>query len=839
MTQSVVQGQNASSSTLQVAWSDPSVDGPKLAFNNGQVTGVTEDLNPVLPNIAGPVSSWHITQWNPGSWFDPATMIVDPPLVDPVLGSALYQWNAIGSSLSIFGAPGNYIYALTDGNGNLRDLNLETGAYASANYTFDKQVTFTADERIAAAADNGPVDGATAANNFTVAFNRQDSANYDPSLPTISIFLQIELSVAGAVPKAYASFGTSAGNIYNVVPGGEGNNYLAGNPDGGALHQVTINLSSAVAQMTRWLATADPSAGNAVLDLSKWSLTSAYIGIEASTGSTMTLDVAHPVVTRDPNLPTVVQDRTVAITNALTESSSVLVDVSSLVATPSKPGVLGAGETISFTLTGTSSLVQTGGNEQLLLSDGSKAKFAGIDANGALTFTDTIATGDQASDLKVIGLSLNGSTIGDRSGATLDLATMASASGDDTGIAIDATAPILVGGSVAVPVDGGVLTITGNLFAAARPALVSAAGASQATAGLNIMTASGTLAVSNGLGVVAVQDNAPSSTIIVGDGDSLLYSGSSNATIIAGAGRHTVFGGSGNDVVALGGGANQIVLGAGDNVVRSEGADLIQAGSGHDTVTVTGTNATINGGYGSSTLLVDDSAGSNTLIKVSAGATITGASASVTTINAYGDTTVSGGAGGTVYNEQNGTLKFVGLGGSVTVTGGPAAGNDTLYGASGANIVLASQAHDNIFVANDPHYGADGDVTLNGAQAGGGNEFWAGSGNATLIGGSGGDTLVGGMGAATVIGGAGSNANAFDLFANNSGAATDMTIENFGAVAGNRLTLFGFGRSAVADAIAQADQTGAGTTLHLANGATIVVEGVTLSQLTPVLIGAS
>ena len=832
---------SSSASASQSAWTDPSIDGPKLAFNNGQVTGVTEDMNPILPDIAGPVSAdWHFTQWNPGSWFDPADAIVAPPLVDPVLGQVAYEWQAVGSSIAVFGSPGNYTYALTDSDGNLRDLNLESGITPSADFTFDKQVTFTADERVAAASNFGPVDGASAANCFTVAFNRQDAAYYNPNLPTISIFLQVELSVAGSAPKAYASFNTSGGNIYNVVPGAEGNQYLPGNPDSGGLHQVSINLSSAVAQMTQWLAEADPSVGGAVLDLSKWSLTGEYIGIEASTGSSLTLDVAHPTVSRDPNQPvTQISAQTVSITGGADAQTPVTVDVESVAATPSRSGVLAAGDTVSFTVSGSSALVEQGTTAFLSLSDGGKATFSGEDGHGGLTFIYTVGSGDLSSDLKVVGVNLNGSTIDDTSGASLDVATLASASGTDTGLSVDATAPVVSGDAVQVDTATGEVVVTGDAFALAHPGLLGSASAQYGTPGLNVLSPSGpnALVLPDNLGQVAVIDNAASSTVVVGDGNDLTYSGSSNALIIGGIGNDTVLSGAGNDTIALGGGHNQIYAGSGDSVIYSESADLVQAGSGHDTVSVTGSNATINGGYGSSTLAVDDSAGSGTTINVSTGATVTGSSGSVTTINAYGDTTVHGGAGGTAYNEQNGTLKFVGLGGPVTVTGGPAAGNDTLYGASGSNIVLASQAHNNVFVGNDPNYGAGGNVTLNGGMADGGNQFWAGSGNASLIGGTGGDTMVGGMGSATMVGGIGSATNYFDLFKAGSGSSTDVTIENFGAVAANKLTFFEFGQAATSAALRDATQTSNGTTLHLDNGATITLEGISKSQLASINVG--
>ncbi len=818
----------------QNAWTDPSVDGPKLQFNNGQVSGISEVMNPVLPNIPGPVSTgWHITQWNPGSWFDPADTIIAPPVSDPVLGQAIYGWQANGSSVDVFGTPGHDTYALTSGGGSLRDLNLEADTMPAATYTFDQQVTFTADERIAAASNFSPLDGASAANCFTVAFNRQDAPDYDPNLPTISFFLQVELGVAGAAPKAFATYGTSEGNIYNVVPGAEGNDYLPGNPDGGALHAVSINLSGAVAQMTRWLATVDGSLGSAVLDLSKWSLTGAYIGIESSGDTSMTLDVAHPIVTRDDGQAATVGGQLVAIAGGVDAADPILVDAAGITATPSRTGPLGTGDTITFTVAGTSALSQSGGTETLLLSDGGAATYTGTDANGNLLFTDTVQAGQTAADLEVTALALNGSTVGDHAGATLDLTTIPTATGANTGLVIRATEPSFSNGVATLPGTGAAVHVTNNAYLAAHPTMLQGMVPDYALAGLNTLTASSPnlLYIGDDLGTVAVTDNAPSSTIVIGDGSNLVYSGTANTTLIGGTGPDTVTAGAGNDTVALGTAANTVNLGRGNSLVVSQGADLINAGSGHDTIDVLGNNATINGGYGSSTLAIDDNAGANTIINVSTGATVTGASASVTTINAYGNTTVHGGAGGTLYNEQNGTLKFIGMGGNITVTGGEAAGNDTLYGASGTNVVLVSAAHDNVFVANDPAEGAGGSVTLNGAAASGGNEFWAGSGNATLIGGTGGDTLVGGYGDSTIIGGVGTSTNYFDLFAGHTSANTDLTIENFGAVASNRLTFFDFGQGAAGQALAGATETNGNTTLTLNNGATVTLLDVHRSAL--------
>ncbi len=384
--------------------------------------------------------------------------------------------------------------------------------------------------------------------------------------------------------------------------------------------------------------------------------------------------------------------------------------------------------------------------------------------------------------------------------------------------------------------DGSSLVaLTGNDYVNSHLSMFQSMTAQFATQGFNTFNASSNqIDIVNNFGTVAVTGGASSgpANIVVGDGTNLTYiGGSSDVQIVGGNGNDLVFAGSGNDTLALGTGSDQIYLGSGTTVVSVQGADFIQAGSGNAGIAVEASGATINGGF-SGTLLVDLAGGTSSTINVINGTNIFAASGATATVNAFGDTTITGLSGSTTqYDQLNGTLKFVGIGGSVSVAGGAAAGNDTLYGASGANIVLTGSAHNNVFVANDPNYADGGPVTLDGSAASGGNQFWAGSGNASLIGGVGGDTLVGGQGHATIVGGVGSSANFFDLFAAGSGSGTSLTIEHFGEVASNQLTLFGFGGSAAASIIAGAQQSEAGVTLNLSNGASILLTNVSKSML--------
>ena len=319
--------------------------------------------------------------------------------------------------------------------------------------------------------------------------------------------------------------------------------------------------------------------------------------------------------------------------------------------------------------------------------------------------------------------------------------------------------------------------------------------------------------VPNGLGYVAVTGGSASSTIVVGDGTTLSYHGSGDATIIAGSGSDTVLAGAGNDTIALGSGKNDIVLGTGNSLVDSSGTDTIVAGSGVDTIDLMGSSSTVYGGYGTSgyagtSLLVDDTKGVNDLIFTAAkgavvdGSNVTanGMSPNVTTVTAFGDATVYGGA-------------------AVT----------HLFAGNGAEITLTGSTSGNILVANDGLWANGNYVDLNGSKATGSNQFWAGSGNSTLIGGTGSDTLVAGAGDVTISGGSGAT-NYFDFFASQPGG--NAVITDFAAVSRNDIVLFGYGAAGVTAALNSAQQEGTSTVFGLGDGTTIVLENFKKASLT-------
>jgi Ca2+-binding RTX toxin-like protein len=392
--------------------------------------------------------------------------------------------------------------------------------------------------------------------------------------------------------------------------------------------------------------------------------------------------------------------------------------------------------------------------------------------------------------------------------------------------------------SGSITIGGGsgsaIVVLSGNDYASSHASMFQSMMAQVVTSGSGFYapSASATLfLVANNQGNIGLVGGVPSSTVVVGDGSTLSYFGSASATVIAGDGNDTVLAGGGSDTIALGGGSNTIYLGTGDSYVSSQGTDLIQAGGGVDTVDVSGTSSSIYGGYGGS-LMVDDSAGINTTVFATAGTVVRGSDLSATTVDTYGDSTISGGQGGMTLNQENGRIIFFGTaGGDAVVNDNTEALPDTLYGASGSAIHFSGTVHNNVFAANQPGLGADGSVLFDGSQASGGNQFWAGAGNATLEGGTGQDTLVAGEGGVTMTGGNG-GANTFDFFHANGGSAVHATITDFGAASGNVMTLFGYGGGGVLTALATATQVGSATTFSLNDGTSVTLADYSKASLT-------
>ena len=345
--------------------------------------------------------------------------------------------------------------------------------------------------------------------------------------------------------------------------------------------------------------------------------------------------------------------------------------------------------------------------------------------------------------------------------------------------------------------------------------------------------ANGPVVLSNSTPLFDDQATAPT-TVIGGDG--------TNQVIRSGAGNLTFWAGKGGGAILAGGaftssGSAPIT----DNVIGTPltgGGDwAISTGPGHDTIAAASGNDSISTQTGSSQIFL----GSGNDMVVSGGNdTISGGSGPATIqASTAGDEVFAGGAAALNFLNADGASTLIGGSGDATVYGGT--GQVTLFGgASMRDLFFAGQRGGNTLVA-----GA-GLATLGGA--GGGNVFVAGSGGDliavgpgrnTVFGGAGNDTISTGRGSTVVIAGTGA-----DQIIAGSGQATlqagggrDLFVFVTGMSGGSdlitgftpgldHLVLDGYGANAAAPAIAGATPAAGGMQLHLGDGTTITLAGL-------------
>jgi hypothetical protein len=106
-------------------------------------------------------------------------------------------------------------------------------------------------------------------------------------------------------------------------------------------------------------------------------------------------------------------------------------------------GDLNAGHVVTLTVnfTGTVTVNTTGGAPTLKLNDGGTATYTGGSGSTALTFSYTVAAGQNTPDLGVAAFNLNGATVTDGSGNTADVSGATNLNPAGT-LVIDTTAPV-------------------------------------------------------------------------------------------------------------------------------------------------------------------------------------------------------------------------------------------------------------------------------------------------------------------------------------------------------------------------------------------------------------
>ena len=202
--------------------------------------------------------------------------------------------------------------------------------------------------------------------------------------------------------------------------------------------------------------------------------------------------------------------------------------VSSLVASPST-GDLDAGKTVTLTLAMSEAVTVAGGTPTLTLNDGATATYSGGSGTNALTFSYTVAAGQNTPDLTATAVNLNSATIIDGAGNAANLSLTGLT---QTGPQIDTSAP-MVSSLVASPSTGDLdagKTVTLTLamseavtVAGGTPTLTLNDGATatySGGSGTNALTFSYTVAAGqNTPDLTATAVNLNSATIIDGAGN--------------------------------------------------------------------------------------------------------------------------------------------------------------------------------------------------------------------------------------------------------------------------------------------------------------------------------
>jgi hypothetical protein len=148
--------------------------------------------------------------------------------------------------------------------------------------------------------------------------------------------------------------------------------------------------------------------------------------------------------------------QTFHVTGDGTGGTLIYIDPSVQSVTTSGPGItngsgdLNAGHTVTFTLNTNEDVLinTTNGMPTLLLNDGGVATFSGGSGSDALTFSYTVADGENTPDLAITAVNMNGATAQDQNGHS---ASLSGAVGNPQGtLQIDTTPPHLIG---AAPAD--------------------------------------------------------------------------------------------------------------------------------------------------------------------------------------------------------------------------------------------------------------------------------------------------------------------------------------------------------------------------------------------------
>jgi Ca2+-binding RTX toxin-like protein len=274
------------------------------------------------------------------------------------------------------------------------------------------------------------------------------------------------------------------------------------------------------------------------------------------------------------------------------------------------------------------------------------------------------------------------------------------------------------------------------------------------------------------------------STSVSSGGNDYLDGGTGDDYIVGGFGADTLFGGSGNDTlfgdnaqITFVSGLPSVAattsdtVGANDSLSGDDGDDLLVGGLGVDTITGGNSSDQILGDGGSATfntathfitILQTTTAGSGGADVIDAGA------GHNVVIGGAGADSITTGSGDDIAIGDLGRVDFTsaGLLTSVSTTDSTVGGNDILSLGAGANVAFGGAGNDLITSGDDRDIlvGDNGSATFNPAALvlinirtanpsdAGADTINAGNGNNVVLGGTGNDTITTGVGADVIVG---------------------------------------------------------------------------------------
>ena len=255
----------------------------------------------------------------------------------------------------------------------------------------------------------------------------------------------------------------------------------------------------------------------------------------------------------------------------------------------------------------------------------------------------------------------------------------------------------------------------------------------------------------------------PAAILFGGAGNDMLTGGSGNDRVLGGAGNDILFGGGGNDILVGGAGDDTLTGGAGSDLhVGGAGNDLMiwNPGDGSDV---------FEGGSGIDTALVNGAAGDEVFTVAANGARVDFERVSPGPFSIDIGTTEN-----LVVNMAAGNDSFTASGDlagliHLSVDGG--AGNDTIHGSNGADVLLGG-------AGNDALFGGDGNDLIDGDQ--GTDTAFMGAGDDVFKWdqGDGSDTVDGEAGFDEMLFNASANAEIFTLSANGAGSLFTRDLGN-------------------------------------------------------------